>query len=142
MSRIARLGARACALLLGALCLLGGTVVAGGGDDDGSFVPGRLLVRFHTGVPEAAAEALLHAHGARTEGLIEGIDVHVVSLPARAAERALEHALHAEAAVEFAEVDALYEAEDLTPNDPLLSKQWHHAKIATPAAWASTTGSA
>lgn len=101
--------------------------------------PDPVLVKFHPGVSEAAAQRLLNSLSARQTGAIPQIDVRKVQVPA-AGGAALLAALQRHPDVEFAEVDAVL-APDLIPNDPSYPSQWHLAKVQAPAAWNLTTGS-
>lgn len=105
-----------------------------------AFVPGRLLVKFKTGVGSEQRAAVLARHKARFVGSIEQIGVKIVGLPENANEQAFLHAFGQHAEVEFAELDAAYPS-GATANDPYFASQWHLTKIGAPAAWDTTTGS-
>src|SRR5579884_113050 len=104
------------------------------------FVPGRLLVKFKSGVSEPQGRAVAAGLGAASTRVIRGAGVHVLSLPA-GSENALLRVLLQRSDVEFAELDRIIPPADLTPNDTYYSAEWHLPKIYAPAAWPVTTGS-
>jgi thermitase len=114
---------------------------AGEGRHAESFVPGRILLKFRAGTSDAHARGLLASYGARTASRISGIDVHVVELPQTAVEEHFVQTFSAIQEVEFAELDRILAPEEMTPNDPYYSNQWHLRKIAASTAWSNTTGS-
>jgi len=105
------------------------------------FVPGRVLVKFRDNVGVDHARQIVAALGAREADLIPQIGLFVLDLPEQADEAAFANALQRRPDVEFADLDRINRPADITPNDPWYSNEWHLTKIATPAAWASTTGS-
>ena len=115
---------------------------AGVGRPTGSFVPGRILLKFRAGTSDAHARGLLASYGARTANKLSGIDVRVVELPPSAVEEHFVQTFSAFPEVEFAELDRVVEPSDVTPNDPWFANwEWHLNKIQAPAAWSVTTGS-
>src|SRR4051794_29516212 len=107
----------------------------------GRFVPGRLLVRFRSSMQTDQTRNVIQSMQARSIGEISGTGVHIVQLPANASETAFQNAFRQRADVEFAELDHIRAHQDVTPNDPQFSGEWHLAKISAPAAWSVTTGS-
>jgi thermitase len=109
----------------------------------GPFVPGRMLVSFRVGTSNERARGLLAAHGARTANKMSGVDVHIVELPPAANEQNLVQTFNSSPEVEFAELDHVLAAQQLTPNDPLYTSQssWSLRKIKGPEAWAVNSGS-
>jgi subtilisin family serine protease len=105
-----------------------------------AFVPGRLLVKFHSNIGSTHAREVIAALGARDESEIPGAGVHIVDLPYQANERAFLSAFQSRAEVEFAELDALVSPQQTAPNDPLFPS-WFLEKIDAPNAWLTTTGS-
>ncbi len=108
----------------------------------GSFVPGRVLVRFRPdilaiGVPDSIIEA-----GARDKGELDGTGVHVLEMPIDGDEEAMVRALQSRSDVEFAELDRLISPAEVIPNDPWYRNwEWHLQKIQAPAAWSINSGS-
>jgi thermitase len=115
------------------------------GDDSpeaGTYVPGRLLLKFRAGASKADQDRVLaHATGARVAGEIPQIGVKIVELPPNASETAQMRAFGAQAQVEFAEIDRLALPASV-PNDTYYGNAWHLQKIGCPQAWETTTGSA
>lgn len=106
-----------------------------------NFVPGRVLVGFRDNVLPDHARNVIAAVGARDNGEISGLRVHVIDLPEEADEKGFAEALANRPEIEFAEVDRLLQPEEVVPNDPWYVDQWHLKKIGAPAAWSTTTGS-
>jgi thermitase len=138
-----RLAARLALLVLivAAPCARPSVVLA---DKDAApeFVPGRILARFLPGVASHTAAEALEEHGGRVEEVLEELGVVVLSLPAKADPRAFAHAFAGHPAVEFAEPDWVFPADEVTPDDASYAGQWHLPKIACPQAWVTTTGDA
>jgi len=101
----------------------------------------QILVKPKPTMSEAALHALLSAGGAREHGSIPALDVRVIRVPARAAEKLMD-ALQRNKDVEYAEPDHLATA-IATANDPHFTNgnQWYLSKIEAPAAWDTTVGS-
>lgn len=101
----------------------------------------RIAVRFDADVPEAERSALLARHNVT---LLSSAGLPPDTYRADAGDaRALDVSLGLmeEAAVDYAEPDFIeHIGQRLTPNDPDLTKQWHHANILSRAAWDRTTG--
>lgn len=101
----------------------------------------QILVKSKATMPEAALHALLSAQGASEIGTIPALDVRVIRVPARAADKLLA-ALQRNKDVEYAEPDHVATAIGAA-NDPYFTagNQWSLSKIEAPAAWDATVGS-
>ena len=118
------------------LALSAGSAVAQG------HVPGRILVGFRANVSTAQSQAVVQSVQPRGSRKIQGIDVHVVELPANANENAVLQALRNRPEVQSVEFDQILQPTDVIPNDPYFANfEWHLNKIQAPAAWSTTTGS-
>lgn len=105
------------------------------------WAEGRILVQPRAGLPDTELDLVLTKQGnVKSQGRLRGLDVHVVSVPAKA-EAAVARALSRNPHIKFAEVDGLVGATATTPNDPKFANQWHWAKIQAPAAWDFSQGS-
>jgi thermitase len=107
------------------------------------YVPGRILVKFRSdesGEVMARAANLMTAIGAFESREIPGLGVQVLQLQDDADVPALVEILQSQPDVEFAELDQLVAPDDMVPNDPEFSREWHLNKIAAPQAWSTTTG--
>src|SRR5262245_9849355 len=133
-------GARPGFLLLGAL--LGASYFALSPAIGGAYSSSdRLLVKFSPGASaQARFRALMSADG-REASRIQGIDVHVISVPSSSAATALAR-LEASPAVEFAELDTERQPQEILPSDPSFPKQyaigggaWGWYKTNTTQAW-------
>jgi subtilisin family serine protease len=111
---------------------------------EGTYVAGRLLVKFKPGATENDKQKSLNEASARISGEIPQLDVKIIELPPNASETAQAKAFAGQPNVEFAELNRVYEPA-LIPNDPWyadpLSPEWHLPKIACPQAWDTTIGS-
>jgi thermitase len=103
------------------------------------FAQGRILVHPRAGLTDGQLDEILRPHGGRRVGVIEGINVHVVELPAHASEMALARLLARHPHLKHAELDVAYPPA-LAPNDPSYPSEWHLTRISSPAAWNTTTG--
>ncbi len=115
---------------------------------------GEILVKFRPGTPGQAVAEAHRQNGGQPSGLIPGIDVEVVRVPA-GAEQARVAAYQKNPNVLYAEVNGTYSvvgAFTPPPNDTYYSTQWQYnntgqsggtpgADISAPEAWAVTTGS-
>jgi len=122
-----------------ALAGSGGSMAAYGASDTPAWVPGRILVQPRPGLPEAALEKILKAHGGKSVGRIEAIGVHIVQLPPNASEKAVAALLSKNKHLKFAEPDMIYKP-DTTANDPYFGNAWHLPKIQATTAWGTTRG--
>ncbi|MDX2151771.1 MAG: S8 family serine peptidase [Bryobacteraceae bacterium] len=105
-------------------------------------VPNRVLVKFKDGVSKEAGASAVKANGGASERVLEQINLHVVTLPANASEAAFVNRFKGLKDVEFAELDEIHDLQqEVVPNDPAYTSQWHLKKIAAPTAWSQTTGS-
>jgi subtilisin family serine protease len=128
--------------LIGAMGLASLFVATGGMASDASQT--RLLVKFVPGASAQARTASLAFAGARDNGTIAGIGVHVVTgSSANALAR-----LKTTPAVQFAEPDAERAPQELLPSDPSFPKQyavgggaWGWYATHTTQAWDVTRGS-
>ncbi len=102
-------------------------------------VPGRLLVQQRAGLSDAQVDSALSAHGGKRVGKIDGINVHVVQLPAHADTAAAAAALARNPHFKFVELDRILPLAGTT-NDPSLASQWHLTRIGAPTAWDTTAG--
>src|SRR6266478_1221024 len=106
----------------------------------GTFVAGRVLVKFRSGVTESQIHGVLGAHMGWSQKVLDGIGVHVVSLASGVREEATVQALQALPEVEFAELDRTIRPSGITPNDPSYPYQLALPDISAPNAWSTTTG--
>jgi thermitase len=130
--------------ITGLLCFLAPNLLSQQPSEQGRFVPGRLLVRFHDSVPANQAIAAIQSLRARSVGEIPGIGVRIVELPTNASEVAFQNAFRQRGDIDFAELDYIRthdQSEQIIPNDPQFSSEWHLSKISAPQAWTITTGS-
>jgi len=105
----------------------------------GNWAKGRILVQPNAGLPDDRFESDLKVHGGKSLGKINGLDVHIVQLPANANEHAVANLLAHNPDIKFAEVDEVV-SPSATANDPLLSTEWQLPKINTATAWNTSTG--
>ena len=102
------------------------------------FVPGQLLVRFRSAVPNQRAAQVLAARDVSPMGKVPALGVHVLRLPPTLS---VEHAVeifNRLPEVEYAEPNYILKAVQV--NDPGLDHQWAPQQIDTPLAWSVTTG--
>jgi hypothetical protein len=107
----------------------------------------RLLVKFEPRASAVARAQALVGVGATDRGIINGIDVHVVGVPANAANVLAR--LRSSPAVAFAEADSVLQPQEVLPNDPYFPQQyalgggaWGWYQTHTTQAWDITQGSA
>lgn len=129
---------RAIPLLIG--CAFASGVALAATTTTEQWVPGRLLVQPNPGLPDTEFAKILKAHGAKSVGRIEGIDVHIVQLPANASEKAVATLLAKNPHLKFAERDMIVRPAG-TANDTYFPSEWHLSKIGAPTAWDSSNGS-
>lgn len=124
-----------------ALALAGsaGSMAAYGASDTPAWVPGRILVQPRPGLPEAALEKILKAHGGKSVERIEAIGVHIVQLPPNASEKAVAALLSKNKHLKFAEPDMLVKP-DAAADDPYFGSAWHLPKIQANTAWDLSSG--
>lgn len=105
------------------------------------FVPGQILVKSRAGATETQLQSSLRRHAGVQQRVLQRQAIRVIRIAEADADALLE-TLRRDPSIEFAERDYLAEAA-LLPNDPSAQNgsQWHLAKIQSPAAWNSTTGS-
>jgi len=101
----------------------------------------QLLVKPKASMSEAALHAILSAQGAQEHDRIKALDVRVIRVPARAADKLIK-ALERNKDVEYVELDHIAKAVG-TANDPHFTagNQWSLSKIEASGAWATTVGS-
>ena len=105
----------------------------------GNWVKGRILVEPNAGLPDDDFADTLNAHGGKSLGKLNGLNVHVVELPANANEQAVADALSKNPHIKFAEVDQIL-TPAATTNDPILPQEWHIPKVTASTAWGTSTG--
>lgn len=108
-------------------------------DSASQWVAGRVLVQPRPGLSDDELAKILKAHGAKSVGRIEAINVHIVQLPANASVKAVAALLAKNPHLKFAEPDMLLKPE-ATANDPDFASEWHLFKIGAPTAWDNSTG--
>ena len=104
------------------------------------FAVGQILLKTKANVPPAKLAALLHNNNASIISTINGIEVHIVKVPAHT-EETLVQALSHNPDIEFAELDTLQQLQSTIPNDTYYSSEWHLTKINAPGAWDMSKGS-
>jgi subtilisin family serine protease len=107
----------------------------------GSWVRGRILVAPSVGLSDADFDTVLSGVGAQSKRKLNGLNVHVIELPASSHgnEQAIARALSNNPHVKFAEVDEVVSL-SATTNDPILGSEWHISKIGAQTAWNSSIG--
>jgi serine protease len=109
-------------------------------DESAYDVPGAIVVDAKDGLDDAGIAGLASslALSFRPTALEKSTRIELASVPAAAVSATLA-ALRADPRVEYAEplarVRAFY-----APNDPLLSEQWHLARVGAPRAWDFASG--
>jgi len=117
-----------------AAAVLGAAGVAAHAAPDKPWKEGQILVKPRAGLAEAEFDAILARGNAHSQGRIDDLPVHVVSVPPQA-EEAMARALAKNPNVEFAELDMAVDPGEAIPNDPRYGYQWHLPKIQAPASW-------
>ena len=107
---------------------------------NGVYAPGQVLVQYRAGVAAANQTALEHANGANRIASVADLNVDVLNVPAGAEQHVIT-ALQQSGKVQFAELNAVATATDVTPNDYWWPNEWGPVKVHAPAAWSTTTGS-
>ena len=123
-------------LTLASALAFAGSAFAGGPPE---WVTGQILVKGRPGVAAAELEQLIERHGGKKLATLQGLDIHVVKVPARA-EQQVARALGKNPKIDFAEPDMLVTPVETIPNDTLYSDGWHLPKINAPLAWDSSRG--
>jgi len=103
------------------------------------WVKGRILVQPRAGLDATELDKVLKPHGGRSQRKIEGINVHIVELPAAASETAVVNSLKKQRHIKFAELDYILHA-DKTANDPYAPSEWHLSKMQVASAWDISLG--
>ncbi len=105
-----------------------------------AFVTGQILVKPKAQLLDSDFNELLRAHSATERNRLREINVRVVAVPERQAEKLIA-ALSHNPNIEFAERDFLATSQFL-PNDTQVQSgaAWHLSKIQAPQAWDFTTG--
>ena len=98
-----------------------------------------ILVKFAPSASPASRRAAAAEVGAVRTGVIRGIGVEVLRVPARGSQRALDR-LAERPFVRFAETDGVLAEDELVPNDPQYPNQWGLRTIGAPLAWDTSTG--
>jgi thermitase len=114
--------------------------VPGSSDAAGDRIPERILVKFKDDAPGWAAAQARRLAAAEELSVIDQLGVHVWRVPDHASARALQ-GLQRNPHVDFAELDAVVELEEVVPNDPDFSRQWGIARTRTDEAWVLSRGS-
>ncbi|MBI5871455.1 MAG: carboxypeptidase regulatory-like domain-containing protein, partial [Actinobacteria bacterium] len=108
--------------------------------EQASFAPGRLLVRFQPATDPRDIQQLLTKKGLQAVDEISELGIVTIAVPAGEEEK-VANQLSDSPIVENAEVDHVYYAL-ATPNDTFYEgTQWNLQKINAPTAWDTTTGS-
>jgi subtilisin family serine protease len=131
------------AVFLLAMLAFPGAVSASGWNDETTYAPHELLVRFEPTTTRVERNGVLARLGVRVLERSTHPGLVRVRLPAAAAVDPMAAALERRPDVRWAEPNHLYES-TATPNDPkyLDSTLWGLNKIHAPEAWDLTTGSA
>ncbi len=104
-------------------------------------IPGKILVGFKSDVDPDRAASLFRGHKAKRSKQLGVLPIHEVELEEDADLEQVAKELKNREDVAFAEQDHLLVPEQIAPNDPQYSSQWHLPKIAAPTAWLTTKGS-
>ena len=106
---------------------------------NGSFVKGRVLVAPNSGLPEDEFNQIIRGKGVRAISRVGALNVHILEVPEKA-EQAVAQALSRNPHIKFAEVDTIWEPDQIIPNDSTYALAWHLPKINAPIAWTWATG--
>nr|QIH44523.1 S8 family serine peptidase [Vibrio ziniensis] len=104
-----------------------------------TWAEGRILVQPKAGLSEEKLQQILERSGGHSKGVIKGLGIHIVEVPAQA-EEAVARALAKNPNIAFAEKDQLHSPE-MVANDTYYSSGWHLPKIQAPDSWDITDGS-
>ena len=104
--------------------VLTGALLAGSGGmahaaPDKPWKEGHILVKPKAGLSDSEFDSILQRGNARSQGRIDDLPVHIVSVPPQA-EEAVARALAKNPRIEFAELDMAVEAERIDPQRPEL----------------------
>lgn len=103
------------------------------------WVPGRLLAEPSGPMTNDEWAAHLRPHGGGRLQRIGATDIHIIELPPEASEVAARVVMERSGRFKYVELDRKVQPA-FVANDPYLSRQWHTAKIGTPAAWDGAKG--
>ncbi len=106
----------------------------------GPFKSGQVLVHYRDDASTTEQATLEHGNGAERVGHLGHLGTDVLRVPA-GREEAVVNDLAASGLVDYAEVDGLATANDVTPNDTYWAKEWGLTKVHAPHAWSTSTGS-
>lgn len=131
--------------VVAALFLIPCPALAEGPEQEASFVPGEVLVKFKEGLAGTDEGKVKKELGLNTLEQITGLDVQKVQVNPGDEKNILEQ-LKDDPSVEYAGLNYVLRAVDTYPNDtyfnPSYSAQWGLSKIDAPAAWDVFTGTA
>lgn len=105
---------------------------------DFEYAKGRILIEARAGLSPADLDKILSVHGGKASKIGQS-NLHIVTLPGNASEKAVIAQLAHNPHLRFAELDRRFKVA-ATPNDPYFGAEWHLAKIGAPAAWDTTAG--
>jgi subtilisin family serine protease len=106
----------------------------------GPYKSGHVLVHYSDDASTTEQSTLEHGNGATRVDHLGHLGTDVLKVPA-GHEQAVVQELAESGLVDYAEVDGLATANDVTPNDTYWSKEWGFTKIHAPHAWGTSTGS-
>jgi len=112
---------------------------AGAVDAADDWARGYILVQPRAGLSNEKFDEVIRGNGGRSLGRIANLPVHKISVPEHA-EDAVVRALSRNPSIKFAEKDMLMLPNEVIPDDPRFSEQWHLSKIQAPAAWSLAQG--
>ncbi len=104
------------------------------------YVPDEVLVKFSRDLYKSDSDALIDGLDARIEGEISSLNVQLLRAGDGDAKKLLD-ALNNSGLVEYAELNYVAHAFDITPNDTYWSLQYGPQRIRAPQAWDLSTGS-
>jgi thermitase len=127
------------AIAVAALVVLGAGPGVAFAQAEKAYAPGRILVMPRAGMPEAALAKILNENGGGKARRIGKTELRIVDLPPGLEKQSVEK-LARHPHIEFAELDQVLSPE-ASVNDPYFGSAWHLAKIGTPTAWDTASGS-
>lgn len=106
-----------------------------------NHLPGRVLVKFRTGVPTAAQTAAVAETlpAGRLRRPATPVDFQILDIPLEMDARAAAQAMAARPDVEYAELDAFHSM-SYTPTDPGYGRQWNLRVLDMERAWSINEG--